>query len=199
MEYDLRTTDLYPLLTGVVTPRPIAWVSTVSAAGVVNLAPFSYFNVFGHAPPIVAFSPNLNADGSPKDTLRNLRDIGEFVVNASVAKLADAVNVSATPLPFGESEVTLAGLTTMPSTVVKPPRIAESPAHLECKVLEIKSYGSHGGAPNLVIGEVVALHIADGVLTDGLPDPHKLQTLGRLAGLYWCDSSRGLFEMQRPT
>ena len=199
MELDPRAADAYPFLTGVVTPRPIAWVTSVSPAGVVNLAPFSFFNLFGDKPALVVISVNLKPDGTKKDTLVNIESSGEFVVNASVAPLAGAVNLTSKPLPPDESEVTLAGLTTVPSLRVIVPRVAEAPAHLECVVREVKAYGTHGGAPTLVIAEVVQLHIDDSCLTDGLPDPHKLQTLGRLNGTFWCDSSRGLLTLERPT
>ncbi len=198
MELDPREIDPYPYLSGIVTPRPIAWITTVSAAGVVNLAPYSFFNVFGDNPAIVVFSANLKPDGTKKDTLLNVESGGEFVINASVARLAEAVNLTSKGLPHDESEVPLAGLTLTPSVRVNVPRVAESPAHLECVVREVKAYGTHAGAPNLVIGEVVWMQIADAALTDGLPDPRKLQTLGRMGGTFWCDSSRGLFEQARP-
>ncbi len=199
MELDPRSTDPYPFLSGIVTPRPIAWVTTVSPAGVVNLAPYSFFNVFGDNPALVVFSANRKPDGTKKDTLLNLEVSGEFVINASVVRLAEAVNLTSKALPHDESEVPLAGLTLVPGCKVKVPRVAESPAHLECVVREVKPYGTHGGAPTLVIAEVVWVQIDDAALTDGLPDPRKLQTLGRLGGTFWCDSSRGLFEQARPT
>ena len=199
MELDPKTLDQYPFLTGIVTPRPIAWITSVSPAGVVNLAPYSFFNVFGDNPALVVFSPNLKPDGTKKDTLLNVEASGEFVVNASVARLAAAVNLTAKVLPHDESEVSLAGLTLLPGVRVQVPRVAEAPAHLECVVREIKPYGSHPGAPTLVVAEVVWMHIDDAALTDGLPDPHKLQTLGRMGGTVWCDTSRGLFEQARPT
>src|SRR5829696_5675572 len=129
--------DVYQYLVGIVTPRPIAWVTTVSPAGVVNLAPFSFFNAFGSNPPVVVFSPTLRRDGSKKDTLLNVEATGEFVVNAAVAPLAEQVNLSSRELRPDESEVTLTGLTTLPSTKVKPPRLAESPVNLECKVRQV--------------------------------------------------------------
>jgi flavin reductase (DIM6/NTAB) family NADH-FMN oxidoreductase RutF len=198
VELDPKTCDVYPFLTGIVTPRPIAWITTISPMGVVNLAPYSFFNVFGDNPAIVVFSPNLKLDGTKKDTLRNIESSGEFVVNASVERLAEAVNLTAKGLAYDESEVFLVGLTTLPSVIVKPPRIAEAPAHLECRVLEIKAFGTHGGAPNLVIAEVVRIHIHDDMLTDGQPDPHRLQTLGRMGGKFWSRTSQGLFEQERP-
>src|SRR3954467_15218236 len=110
--------EVYQALTGVVTPRPIAWVTTIDAAGVVNLAPFSFFNAFGANPPIVVFSPTLRRDGSKKDTLLNLENRGEFVLNAATAPLAEVVNLSSKEVPSDESEVTLTGLSTLPSVKV---------------------------------------------------------------------------------
>ena len=198
MELDPRTDDVYQALIGIVTPRPIAWVTTISHAGVVNLAPFSFFNVFGGQPAIVAFSPALKPDGSKKDTLRNIEANGEFVINVATSELAAQVNLSSTALDYDDSEVTLTGLTTIPSVTVKPPRIQESPAHLECVLRQLLSFGTHPGAPTMVIGQVVRIHIADDALTDGLPDPRKLRTIGRLGQNYWCHTS-GLFEQPRPT
>lgn len=191
-------TEVYQYLIGAVTPRPIAWVSTQSAGGVVNLAPFSFFNAFGANPPIVVFSPTLRRDGSKKDTLRNLESLGECVVHAAVAPLAERVNQTSAELPPDESEVLRAGLTTVPSVKVKPPRVVESPIAMECIVRQIVSCGTGPIAPNLVIGEVVLMHIAESVLDGkGGIDPRKLQTVARLGGAYWCHTS-DLFELKRP-
>src|SRR5438105_11072110 len=125
MQIDVAKTpvvDVYHTLVGVVTPRPIAWVTSVDAAGRVNLAPFSFFNAFGANPPVVVFSPTLRRDASKKDTLLNVEATGEFVVNAAVAPLADEVNRSSKELPRAESEVEYVGLHTFPSVKVKPPR-----------------------------------------------------------------------------
>lgn len=190
--------DAYHLLVGLVTPRPIAWVTTVSPTGVVNLAPFSFFNAFGANPPVVVFSPTNKRDGSKKDTLRNVEAGGEFVVNVSVADLAETVNLTSRELPPDQSEVELAGLHTTPSLKVKPPRVTESPAALECRVLQIMPVGTGAIAGNLVIGEVVMIHIADEVLDpSGRPDPRKLRTVARLGGDFWCHTS-DLFEQKRP-
>ena len=138
MLIDVAETDalaVYQALVGVVTPRPIAWVTSVDLQGRVNLAPFSFYNTFGGSPPVVVFSPNRRPGGGKKDTLRNIEETGEFVINAAVAELAEQVNLSSTGLPPGESEVELTGLTAIPSLKVKPPRIQESPIHLECKLL----------------------------------------------------------------
>src|SRR5215218_9105301 len=134
MQIDVAKTpvvDVYHALVGVVTPRPIAWVTTIDAAGRVNLAPFSFFNAFGANPPVVVFSPTLRRDGTKKDTLLNVEATGEFVVHASVASLAERVNQSSVELPPGESEVELVGLHTTPSVKVKPPRLAEAPVAME--------------------------------------------------------------------
>ena len=201
MELDVATAnvvEVYQLLVGAVTPRPIAWVTTLSAAGVVNLAPFSFFNAFGANPPIVVFSPTLRRDGSKKDTLINLEALGEFVVNAATAPLAEKVNLTSKEIPPSDSEVSLARLTTVPSVKVKPPRIAESPVNLECKVRQIIPCGTGAIAANLVIGEVVMMHVADAVLDEkGRIDPRKLQTVARLGGDFWCHTS-DLFEQKRP-
>jgi len=201
MRIDIGTAnvvDVYQALVGVVTPRPIAWVSTLSPAGVVNLAPFSFFNAFGANPPIVIFSPTLRRDGTKKDTLINLESLGEFVIHASTEPLASQVNVTSREVPPNESEVSLAGLTTIPSEKVRPPRIAESPVALECVVRQIVPCGTGPIAANLVIGEVVLMHIADEMLdAAGRVDPRKLRTVARLGGDFWCRTS-DLFEQKRP-
>jgi flavin reductase (DIM6/NTAB) family NADH-FMN oxidoreductase RutF len=126
--------EVYRALVAIVTPRPIAWVSSVDPDGRVNLAPFSFFNAFGANPPVVVFSPTLRRDGTPKDTLQNVRATGEFVLNAAVEPLAEAMNRTSKELPPGESEADHAGLTLVRSVKVRPPRVRESPVHLECRV-----------------------------------------------------------------
>jgi len=189
---------VYRALVGVVAPRPIAWVTTLDGEGRVNLAPFSFFNAFGANPPVVVFSPTLRRDGSKKDTLLNLEVVPEFVLNAAVQDLAEQVNATSTELPRGQSEAEYAGLTLKPATRVRPPRIAESPVHLECLVRQIMPIGTGPIAANLVIGEVVLIHIEDAVLdSHGQIDPRKLRTIARLGGNYYCRST-DLFEMDRP-
>jgi flavin reductase (DIM6/NTAB) family NADH-FMN oxidoreductase RutF len=190
--------EVYQALTGIVTPRPIAWVTTIDTAGRVNLAPFSFFNAFGANPPVVVFSPTLRRDATKKDTLLNIEAIGEFVIHASVASLAEKVNQSSKELPPGESEVELVGLRTVPSTEVRPPRLAEAPVAMECKVQQIIPLGSGPIAGNLVIGEVLIMHIDDAVLDEkGRVDPRKLKTVARLGADFWCHTS-DLFEQKRP-
>lgn len=190
--------DVYHMLVGVVTPRPIAWVTTVDTAGRVNLAPFSFFNAFGANPPVVVFSPTRRRDSSKKDTLLNVEATGEFVVHAAVASLAEKVNASSRELPHGESEVEYVGLHTTPSVKVKPPRLVESPVAMECKVRQIIPIGGGPISANLVIGEVLMIHVDDAVLdAQGKVDPRKLRTVARLGGDYWCHTS-DLFEQKRP-
>jgi flavin reductase (DIM6/NTAB) family NADH-FMN oxidoreductase RutF len=190
--------DVYHHLVGIVTPRPIAWVTTVDPDGRVNLAPFSFFNAFGANPPVVVFSPTLRRDGSKKDTLLNVEATGEFVLNAAVQSLADKINLSSKELPRGQSEVELTGLHLLPSVKVRPPRLAESPVTMECKLVQIVPVGRGPIAGNLVIGEILVMHIDDGVLNEkGQIDPRKLQTIARLGGDYYCRTA-DLFEMKRP-
>lgn len=201
MQIDVATApivDVYYALVGVVTPRPIAWVTSISESGVVNLAPFSFFNAFGANPPIVVFSPTLRRDGSKKDTLKNIEWSKEFVVNAAVEELAEKVNLSSKELPHDESELEYTGLDGIPSVKVKPPRLAASPVNLECVLQQVVPCGNGPISANLVIGRVVFMHIADRVLDDqGKIDPRKLRTIARLGGEYYCRST-DLFEMKRP-
>lgn len=190
--------NVYQMLVGLVTPRPIAWVTSRSADGLVNLAPFSFFNVFGANPPIVVFSPTLKRDGTKKDTLVNIEATQEFVIHASTESHADAINASSAPYPPEVSEVEQLRLSTAPSRLVATPRLADAPWALECRLLDIRSYGDGPIAANLVIGEVVAMHVAESILgPDGMPDPRRLKAIARLGAEYWC-RTQDLFELPRP-
>ena len=198
MEFDLRKLapkDRYKLLTGVVVPRPIAWVTTLDADGVVNAAPFSYFNLMGTDPPIVAFGPAWRPDGSPKDTPHNIRLTGEFVVNLVDENLAQQMNISAADFPPGQSEVEAAGLELSPSVRVHVPRIAASPAHLECRehcTIEI-------GKTRVVLGEVLHLRIRDD-LVDAVRyyvAGEKMNLIGRMHGAGGYTRTHDYFEMPR--
>src|SRR6516162_4088715 len=160
MELDLETQfaeRAYPILASLVTPRPIAFVTTMSPEGKLNAAPFSFFNLLGSEPPILAFAPGDRHDGTPKDTPRNIRLTHEFVVNLVDEAIAEAMNKCAASLPYGESELDHAGLHTCESSVVKPPRIAESPVSLECK-----EWGTlHIGDNRMVIGLIKRVHLRD--------------------------------------
>ncbi|MDD5138728.1 MAG: flavin reductase family protein [Verrucomicrobiales bacterium] len=199
MELDLEgkhASRAYTLLCSLVTPRPIAWVTTLGPDGVVNAAPFSFFNVLGANPPIVGFCPADRKDGTPKDTARNIRLSHEFVVNLVDEKVAEAMNTTATPLPYGVSELESAGLTTAPSSVVKPPRIAESPASLECTEWGTLQIGGN----RLVIGLVKRIQVRDELF-----DPQTqrirselLHVIGRMASPHWYCRTQDRFEMKNP-
>jgi flavin reductase (DIM6/NTAB) family NADH-FMN oxidoreductase RutF len=194
---DASMIEVYRILIEIVTPRPIAWVTSIDQEGRVNLAPFSFFNAFGANPPVVVFSPTRRRDGTKKDTLLNVEATGEFVVNAAVEALAQQVNLSSKELPHGESEVELTGLTLSPSARVRVPRIAEAPVHLECRLIQVVPIGDGPLSANLVIGEVVMIHIDEVVLTpSGRVDPRELCTIGRLGGSDYCRTS-DLFSMER--
>jgi flavin reductase (DIM6/NTAB) family NADH-FMN oxidoreductase RutF len=190
--------DVYRLLISCVTPRPIAWVTSIDAQQRVNLAPFSFFNAFGAEPPVVVFGPNRKKDGSKKDTLANIEATGDFVINAAVAGLAEQMNLSSKELPHGESEVELTGLSLTSSKKVKTPRLAESPLHMECVLRQVIPIGDKQLSANLVIGEIVLFHVDDSLLDpEGRIDPRKVKTIARLGGNYYCHTS-DLFEMKRP-
>jgi flavin reductase (DIM6/NTAB) family NADH-FMN oxidoreductase RutF len=170
----------------------------LSLSGVINLAPFSFFNVFGANPPVVVFSPTLKRDGGKKDTLVNIEQTGEFVINASTEPDAEAINQTSQTLGYNESEVELIGRPIIPSTLVRPPRLAGIPFALECKARQIVPVGNGPISANLIIGEILMIHLDDSILgSDGLPDPNKLRTIARLGGDYWSKTS-DLFQLQRP-
>lgn len=199
MELDLvgeHADRAYALLASLVTPRPIAWVTTLNPDGTVNAAPFSFFNVLGSEPPIVGFCPGDRNDGTPKDTVRNIRRAHEFVVNLVDESVAEAMNKTAASLPYGTSEIAHAGLSTAPSSLVKPPRIAEAPASLECEEWGTLQIGDN----RLVIGLVKRLHVRDELI-----DAEKLRirtedfhVIGRMASPHWYCRTRDRFEMIRP-
>ncbi len=190
--------DVYKLLLSSVLPRPIALISTISAAGAANLAPFSLANAVCANPPAVMFSPANLGDGSPKDTVRNLREVGEFVFNVVPHNMKDAMNETSAPFPPEVSEFEAAGLTPLPSRFVRPPRVAESPVQMECKLLQIVPIGAGPYAGNVCIGEVVCFHVASGYFQpDGLLDAAKLDLIGRAGGLQYV-TTRDRFSMDRP-
>ncbi len=198
----LTRRNMYKLLTGTIVPRPIAWVSTVNEAGQANLAPFSFFNAVSASPPTLLFCPGLRrTDGQEKDTLRNIRATGEFVVNIVTEALAAAMNITATELPAEIDEFNLAGLATTPARVVRPPRVAASPVHYECRVLQIVDLGGEGaanGSASVVIGQVLHLHVSDEVLLPEYKiDFDRLLAIGRLAGNGYC-RTRDRFQLIRP-
>lgn len=199
MEFDLEhdyADRAYQLLASVVTPRPIAFVTTVSPEGKVNAAPFSFFNLFGANPPILAFAPSDRENGTPKDTALNVRATHEFVVNLVDEAIAEAMNKCAASLPYGENELVHAGLTALPSSLVKPPRIAESPVSMECVEWGTLNIGSN----RMVIGIIKRLHLRDDLFDAEKKRVHsdKLQVIGRMATPSWYCRTRDRFEMIRP-
>lgn len=194
----LSASDFYRVMINLITPRPIAWISTVSPGGVVNLAPFSFFNGVAASPPTVVFSAVNHRDGRKKDTVVNIEANGQFVVNMASFDLRDAVNATSVDLPYDESELIRAGLTPVPSERVRPPRVAEAKAHIECVLHEIVRVGEGPLAANLVIGRVVLVQVADLVLDDkGRVDPRALDTIGRMGGDAYVRTT-DLFSLTRP-
>lgn len=199
IELDLLTTHAdraYPILAGLVTPRPIAWVTTLNEDGSVNAAPFSFFNVFGSEPPLVIFAPGDKDDGSPKDTARNCRRTGEFVVNLVDASLAEVMNRTSVTLPYGVSETEHEALETAASSAVAPPRIAAAPAALECKVHSIQQIGEN----RLVLGIVHRVQVREEFFDTGTLRVRGdlFHPIGRMAVPNWYCRTDGLFEMVRP-
>ena len=176
----LTASDVYRFLISAVVPRPIAFVSTVSADGVTNLAPFSYFNAVSSEPPLVAIAIS-DREGDPKDTLRNIREMKEFVVNVVSEPLLDAMVNTAGDWPRATSEFGPSGLTPAPSLRVRAPYVAESPLQLECRLHSEIPLGNSV----LVVGEVVLARVGDDVLTDGRVDAAKLAPVGRLGGEFY--------------
>jgi len=191
--------DNFKTMLSCVLPRPIAFVSTVSAEGTPNLAPFSFFNAVGSAPPAIMFSPCTRADGTDKDTLHNLHAVGEFVVNVVSHGIRDAMNQASFAYPSGVNEFEQAGFTPIESRLVKPPRVAESPAHLECKLIKIVPVGDGPLSANICIGEIVCFHIAaEALLDNGTADVQELDLLGRLGGPDY-STTRDRFSLEKPT
>jgi len=202
----LSTRDMYLWLVQVITPRPIAWVSTMSRDGVANLAPFSFFNGVGANPPTVMFCPANNRDGGPKDTLANIQQTGEFAVNLVSFGDASAMNNSAAEYAANEDEFDLSAVRKLPCDKIAPPRVADAPVALECELHTAMQIGTGPGGANLVIGRIVAMHIEDRVLDDsGKVDPAKFDLIGRMGGSHYIrtgDIDEGanpsLFSLPRP-
>ena len=197
---ELPIPKLFGHLTGAVGPRPIAFASTVDAQGNINLAPFSFFNVFGANPPILVFSPSRSGrDNSTKNTLDNVLAVPETTVNIVDYAMVQQMSLASTAYAKGVNEFTKAGLTELASETVQPPRVAESPVQFECKVIEVKPLGTQGGAGNLVICEILKIHIKEEVLdTNGAIDPLKIDQVARMGGNWYSRANQGLFEVPKP-
>ncbi|MFG6686926.1 flavin reductase family protein [Mariniflexile sp. HNIBRBA6329] len=196
----LSTSKLHSYLLSAVAPRPIAFASTVDADGHANLSPFSFFNVFSANPPILVFSPSRRVkDNTIKHTLQNVTATKEVVINVVSFDMVHQASLSSTEYPEGVNEFEKAGFTMLKSDLVKPFRVAESPVQLECKVTDIIALGNEGGAGNLVICEVVKLHIDEDVLNeDGSINQVKLDLVARAGGSYYSRVKKGFFEIPKP-
>lgn len=198
---DLTVQVLQKYLQNAIAPRPICFASTVDAAGNPNLAPFSFFNLFSSNPPIAVFSPAYSGrTGAAKDTLLNVREVPECVINLVNYDMVQQTSLASSPFPKGVNEFEKAAFTPLASELVRPPRVKESPVQLECKVIEIKELGTSGGAGNLVICEIVRIHISETVLNaDQQIDTQKIDLVARM-GDNWYVRANGtaLFEVQKP-
>src|SRR5208283_2841418 len=200
--------EFYNILISVVAPRPIAWVSSLSASGQPNLAPFSFFNAVCAKPPLLAFAPGMRSPkksgtaaggpaGEPKDTLRNIRETGEFVINMVTYELGEAMNLTSGDYGASINEFEVAKLGSAPSKVVRPRRVAESPVSFECKLYQILDFNPAPEGGSLVIGEIVSIHVDERHLKEGRLDRNSLDLIGRMGGMQYTRTTER-FEMMRP-
>jgi flavin reductase (DIM6/NTAB) family NADH-FMN oxidoreductase RutF len=201
---NLSHSELYGLILNTVAPRPIAWVSTLSASGQPNLAPFSFFNCVCVEPPLLAFAPGLRPSkqssstlGEAKDTLRNIRETKEFVINVVTFELAEAMNRTSGEYDASINEFELAQIAAAPSQVVKVPRVAASPVSFECKLYQILDFSPSPKSSSLVIGEIVSIHVDEANVKDGKIDRDSLDLIGRMGGIQYTRTIQR-FEMVRP-
>lgn len=183
-----------------VVPRPIGWVSSQDKDGVVNLAPYSFFNAVASEPPVVLFSSNgAHSEGSYKDSVKNVQETGEFVCNLATWETREAMNMTSSMVARSVDEFELSGLTPVPSRLVKPPRVKESPVHLECRYLQtVELPSDNPDLPNLVVfGQVVGIHIDDGIISDGMIDMNVFKPIARL-GYFDYAVVDHVFSMRRP-
>lgn len=198
---ELKPAERQYYLQHVVAPRPICFASTIDKEGKVNLSPFSFFNLFSSNPPIVVFSPSRKVrDNTVKHTLENVLEVPEVVISMVTYDMVQQVSLSSCEFPKGVNEFTKAGFTEMPATLVKPPLVKESLVNMECKVVEVKPLGTEGGAGNLVICEVLRMHIDDSLLDENKKiDQRKINHVARLGGDWYCVvNERNLFQVEKP-
>jgi flavin reductase (DIM6/NTAB) family NADH-FMN oxidoreductase RutF len=197
---ELSIMDRMAYLQSAIAPRPIALASTIDAAGNVNVSPFSFFNLFSSNPPIVIFSPaRRGRDNTTKHTLQNVLEVPEVVINIVDYDMVQQTSLSSCEYPQGVNEFDKAGFTPIPSLHIKPPRVAQSKIQLECKVNEVKSLGNEGGAGQLVIAEVLCMHIDDSIITNNKIDQTKLTHVARLGSDWYCKvDATNLFEVPKP-
>ena len=197
---EISTTKLHTYLLGAVAPRPIAFASTINKNGIPNLSPFSFFNVFGSNPPTLVFSPARRVRGNTtKHTLQNIENIKEVVINVVNFEMVQQMSLSSSEYPEGVNEFEKAGFTMLASDEIKPFRVAESPVQFECIVKDIIYTGQEGGAGNLIVCEVLKIHILETVLDkDGMIDQHKIDLVARAGGSFYSRARDGFFEIQSP-
>lgn len=196
---DLTVPEVHRLLLGGVAPRPIALASTISKDGINNLSPFSFFNAFGANPPIVAFSPSRRGrDASLKDTYNNLIDTGEVVIQAVTHSMVEQVSLASTEYSSDVDEFIKTGFTPIDSYLVKPKRVKESPFQMECKLLEMRSFGKAGASANIAICEVLKFHVAEDLFTNGIIDPVKIDLVARMSGSFYSRAANGVFSLEQP-
>lgn len=197
---DKEVPEVHKTMLGGIAPRPIAFVSTISKEGVVNLAPYSFFNAFGANPPMIAFSPaRRGRGGTLKDTYNNLMDTKECVVHIVSYSMAQQMNLTSADFEENINEFAMAGFTEMDSDIVKAPRVKESVFHMECKLHQMVELGGKPGSGNLAICEVVRFHVAEEILTGPYPDPQKIDAIGRNGGNYYTRASGdAIFELPKP-
>lgn len=197
---DLKTSEVHAHMLGAIAPRPIAFVSTVDKHGHINLSPYSFFNAFGANPATLVFSPALRGrDGKTKHTLDNIHAVPEAVVNIVSHPMVHQMSLASTEYPKGVNEFLKAGFTMEDSVLVKPPRVRESPAQFECVVKQVIATGTEGGAGNLVVCEIVAIHLREDVLDpNGFIDPFLIDQVARLGGDWYTRAAKGLFKVPKP-
>jgi flavin reductase (DIM6/NTAB) family NADH-FMN oxidoreductase RutF len=198
---EIHFSKVHGYLLGAVVPRPIAFASSIDSSGNINLSPFSFFNCFGANPPILVFSPaRRGRDNTTKDTYENVLEVPEVVINIVNYSMVQQASLASGEFPKGVNEFVKAGLTQVPSLFVSPPRVGESPASFECKVLQVIPTGDQGAAGNLVICQVVLMHIKDEILdADGKIDPFKLDAVARMGGDWYCRANgESLFRLPQP-
>jgi len=197
---EIPTAKLHSYLVNAVAPRPIAFASTIDKKGKVNLSPFSFFNVYSSNPPIMIFSANRRVrDNSTKHTLENILQTKEVVINIVDHSMVHQASLSSTEYPKGVNEFLKSGLTMCKSDKVRPYRVAESPVQFECRVNEVIALGDQGGAGNLIIAQVLKIHIRSEVLDDaGAIDPLKIDLVARMGGDWYTRASEGMFEVPKP-
>lgn len=190
--------DVYRLCISFIHPRPIALVSTIGPDGVPNLAPFSFYNMVSANPPVVMFSAGLRRDRTAKDTLRNVEASGEFAVATVDESIAGQMVACAAELPYGHNEFAFSGLTPVPAQRVRPPLVQEAAVNIECRLRHIYAIGDGPGSSRVVFGDIVGIHLRDELLSaDGTIDPHRLRTVGRLGGTWYC-TVRDPYELEIP-